>query len=55
MSAPARPFQTPENALRGEIQTVPWLWIAESAREREDHGFVHDRVRKELERSETRN
>ena len=36
-------------ALRGEIQTVPWAWIAEGAREQGDPGFVHDRVRRELE------
>jgi hypothetical protein len=36
-------------ALRNEIQTVPWVWIADGARERNDPGFVHDRVRKELE------
>jgi len=36
-------------ALRNEIQTVPWVWIAEGARERNDPGFVHDRVKRELE------
>jgi hypothetical protein len=37
-------------ALRGEIQTVPWAWIAEGARERGDPGFVHDRAMRELQR-----
>jgi hypothetical protein len=37
------------DALRNEIQTVPWVWIADGARERSDPGFVHDRVRRELE------
>jgi hypothetical protein len=37
-------------ALRGEIQTVPWAWIADGARERADPGFVHDRVMRELEK-----
>ena len=37
------------DALRNEIQTVPWLWIADGAREQGDPGFVHDRVRRELE------
>jgi hypothetical protein len=37
------------DALRNEIQTVPWGWIADGARERSDPGFVHDRVRRELE------
>jgi hypothetical protein len=36
-------------ALRGEIQTVPWVWIADGARERGDPGFVHDRVKRELD------
>jgi hypothetical protein len=36
------------DALRGEIQTVPWAWIAEGARERGDPGFVYDRVKREL-------
>jgi hypothetical protein len=37
-------------ALRGEIETLPWLWIADGVRERKDLGFVHDRVKRELER-----
>jgi hypothetical protein len=36
-------------AMRNEIQTVPWAWIADGAREQADLGFVHDRVRRELE------
>jgi hypothetical protein len=38
-------------ALRNEIQTVPWAWIADGAREQADPGFVHDRVRRELQRA----
>jgi hypothetical protein len=38
-------------ALRNEIQTVPWAWIADGAREEADPGFVHDRVRRELEKT----
>jgi hypothetical protein len=37
-------------ALRGEIETLPWIWIADGARERNDPGFVHDRVKRELGR-----
>jgi hypothetical protein len=37
-------------ALRREIHTVPWAWIAEGARERSDLGYVHDRVARELAR-----
>jgi hypothetical protein len=47
-----REAQAVLEALRGEIQTVPWVWIADGARERGDPGFVHDRVRKELDRLE---
>jgi hypothetical protein len=47
-----RESQAVLEALRGEIQTVPWVWIADGARERGDPGFVHDRVRKELEQLE---
>lgn len=37
-------------ALRGEIQSIPWAWIADGPRERSDPGFVHDRVKRELGR-----
>lgn len=39
------------DALRGEIQSIPWAWIAEGPRERSDPGFVHDRVKRELGRA----
>jgi hypothetical protein len=38
-------------ALRGEIHSIPWAWIAEGVRERSDLGFVHDRLRRSLERA----
>lgn len=36
-------------ALREEIETVPWAWIANGTRERSSPGFVHDRVKRELD------
>ena len=39
------------DALRGQIHTIPWAWIAAGMRERSDTGFVHDRVRHELARA----
>jgi hypothetical protein len=35
-------------ALNGEIETLPWAWIASGLRERINPAFVHDRVWREL-------
>ncbi|MDP1902372.1 MAG: hypothetical protein Q8K96_18280 [Rubrivivax sp.] len=35
-------------ALHGEIESTPWVWIASGLRERTDPAFVHDRVCREL-------
>lgn len=36
------------NALNGEIEVVPWAWMASGFRERIHPGFVYDRVVKDL-------
>ncbi|WP_220809178.1 hypothetical protein [Noviherbaspirillum aridicola] len=38
-------------ALRDEIETVPWAWISDGIRERANPGFIHDRVKRELDAS----
>jgi hypothetical protein len=37
-------------ALHEEIETTPWRWIANGARESSDPAYVYDRVQRELER-----
>lgn len=37
-------------ALRDEIETVPWAWIAGGIRERSNPGYAHDRVKRALDR-----
>ncbi|WP_298213187.1 hypothetical protein [Acidovorax sp.] len=39
------------SALNGEIETIPWVWIANGLRERMNPGFVHDRIVRDLGKS----
>jgi hypothetical protein len=36
------------DALRGEIESTPWIWISKGIRERVNPAFVYDRVCREL-------
>lgn len=43
-----REAKTVLNALHGEIESVPWAWIADGVKERLNPAFVYDRASREL-------